>query len=107
MPGTSTDAEMVASLLLWISIRLAIAMTAIVVAERVVSALIRARVRQIEDHYQRFVGGALAGNDAAIAALVAAPRRHHLAIARLLVEPLIDDRDPARIVRTRAIVSAL
>ena len=38
---------------------------------------------------------------------MAAPARHRLAIARLLIEPLIDDRDPARIARTRAIVGAL
>ena len=39
---------------------------------------------------------------AALGRLAEIPARHRLAIARLLVEPLIDDRDPARIVRTRA-----
>ena len=82
-------------------------MTAIVVAERAVSALMRARGRHLEDRYRPLVAGALAGDDAAVGRLVAAPARHRLAIARLLIEPLIDDRDPARIARTRAIVGAL
>ena len=107
MPGVSPDAEVVARLLLWLSIRLVLAMAAIVVAERVVSALIAARRRHLQDRYRPFVHGALAGDDRAVGRLVEAPARHRLTIARLLVEPLIDDRDPARIVRTRAIVSAL
>ena len=82
-------------------------MTAIVVVERAVSALVRARRDYIVHRYQPFVRGALAGDDAAVGRLVAAPARHHLGIARLLVEPLIDDRDPALIARTRAIVIAL
>ena len=107
MPGTSPDVESVARLLLWMSVRLALAMTAIVVVERAVSALVRARRESIEDRYRPLVRGALAGDDAAVGRLVAAPARHRLAIARLLIEPLIDDRDPARIARTRAIVGAL
>jgi HEAT repeat protein len=107
MLGTSPDVESVARLLLLVSVRLALAMTAIVVVERAVSALVRARRDYIEHRYRPFVRGALAGADAAVGRLVAAPTRHHLGIARLLVEPLIDDRDPARIARTRAIVIAL
>ena len=84
MSGTSPDVEVVARLLLWLSIRLVLAMTAIVVAERAVAAMIRARGRQLEDRYRPLVADALAGNDAAIGRLVAAPARHRLAIARLL-----------------------
>src|SRR3954454_4105892 len=101
MPGVSPDAEVVARLLLWLSIRLVVTMTAIVVAERVVSAVIGARRRHLQDRYRPFVDLALAGDDGAVRRLADAPPRHRLAIARLLVEPLIDDRDPARIVRTR------
>ncbi len=100
-------AKSVARLLLWVSVRLALAMTAIVVVERAVSALVRARRVHIEDRYGPLVRRALAGDDAAVGRLVAAPARHRLAVARLLIEPLIDDRDPARIARTRAIVGAL
>ena len=107
MPGTLSDVEAVARLLLWLSVRLALAMTAIVVAERAVSALIRMRVAYVEDRYTPLVRGALAGDDAALGLLVAAPARHRLVVARLLIEPLIDDRDPARITRTRAIVGLL
>ena len=107
MSGPLPDVESVARLLLWVSVRLALAMTAIVVVERAVSALVRARRQSIEDRYRPLVGGALAGDDTAVGRLVAAPARHRLAMARLLVEPLIDDREPARIARTRAIVGAL
>ena len=107
MPGTSPDVDFVALLLLWVSVRLALAMTAIVVVERVVSALVRARRESIGDRYRPLVSSALAGDDAAVGRLVAAPARHRLAIARLLIEPLIDDREPARIMRTRAVVGVL
>ena len=107
MSGTSADVEVVAAILLWLSIRLVLAMTAIVVAERAVAAMIRARGRQLEERYRPLVSDALEGNHAAIGRLVAAPPRHRLIIARLLIEPLIGDRDPARIARTRAIVGAL
>jgi len=107
MPGTSQDAEFVARLLLWLSVRLALGMTAVVVVERAVSALVRARREWIEDRYRPLVRSALAGDDAAVGRLVATPARHRLAIARLLIEPLIDDRDPARISKARALVEAI
>ena len=71
------------------------------------SALLQARRLRIENRYSPLVRRALAGDDAALGRLVAGPARHRLAVARLLIEPLIDDRDPARIARTRAIVGAL
>ena len=39
--------------------------------------------------------------------LLASPARHRLALAWLLIEPLIEDRDPERIARTRAIAQAM
>jgi hypothetical protein len=107
MPATSFEVESVARLLLWVSVRLALAMAAMVVVERTVSALARARREYVEDRYRPLVGAALTGDDTAVVRLVAAPVRHRLAIARLLIEPLIDDREPARITRTRAIVGGL
>ena len=50
---------------------------------------------------------ALAGDDAARAELLGSPARHRLALARLLIEPLIEDRDPERIARTRALAEAM
>ena len=56
------------------SVRLALAMTAVVVVERAVFALLRARRLRIEDRYSPLVRRALAGDDAALGLLVAAPR---------------------------------
>jgi|SRR6187399_3198414 hypothetical protein len=107
MGGTSLDAESLARLLLWTSIVLVIALTAVVVVERTVFALLRARRLQVEGRYAPLVRRALAGDGAAHGLLVASPARHRLVVARLLIEPLVDDRDPARITRTRVIVAAL
>jgi len=58
---------------------------------------------------ERFTGSGapIDGDEAAVRALAACPSRHRITVARLLITPLIDDRDPARIARTRAIVQAL
>ena len=101
------DVESVVRVLLWISIALALAMTAVVVVERTALVLLLARSLRIGNRYGPLVRRALAGDDAALGLLVASPTRHRLAIARLLIEPLISDRDPARIIRTGAIVGAL
>lgn len=104
---TPRDAESIARVLLWMSVGLALGMTTGVVVERAAYALLQARRLRIASRYIPLVSRALAGDDGALGLLVASPGRHRLAIARLLVEPLVHDRDPARITRTRTIVSAL
>ena len=78
-----------------------------VVAERSVVASLRNRHRRIERRYASIVRRALAGDDSAIAELTRSPKRHHIAIARILVLPLYDDPDPNRIARTREILRAM
>ncbi len=107
MRGTLLDAESVARVLLWTSMALALAMTVFVVVERTVFALLRARRLRLANRYNPLISRALAGDDTALEALVESPARHRLPIARLLLEPLINDRDPARIMRTRTIAGAL
>jgi HEAT repeats len=107
MSGVLFEAEYVASVLMWTSIALALIMVAAVVGERAAIALLQLRYRRIERRYGPLLGRALIGEDAAMRELVASPARHRLDIARLLIEPLIDDRNPDRILRTRAIVDAL
>jgi len=107
MRGTSLDAESVARILVWMSSAFVLAMTVGVVIERTAFELLRVRRLRIANLYSPLVGRALAGDDGALGFLVASPARHRLAVARLLLEPLIDDRDPTRITRTRAIVDAL
>ena len=86
---------------------LVLAIAAGVLVERTVFGLLRARRLRLAHRYSPLVRRALAGDDAALGLLVAGPARHRLAVARLLIEPLIDDRDPARIARTRAMVGTL
>ena len=63
--------------------------------------------RRTEQRYEPLVRRALAGDEAAHHALVASPSRHRLTIGALLVLPLISDRDPRRIARTRTLVETL
>src|SRR5881628_1957030 len=107
MSGPSPHIESFAHTLLLLSVRLALTMVVIVAIERAVSALLRARRRYVEERYGPLVRRVLSGDEAALAEIVAGPRRHRLTIAKLVMDPLIFDRDPVRIARTRAIVSAL
>jgi HEAT repeat protein len=82
-------------------------MAAAVVVERAVFGLQQARRRRLTQQYRPLVQRALEGDDTARRELLASPPRHRLAVARLLIEPLIDDRDPERIARTREIAQGM
>jgi len=101
------DAAHVASVLMWTSVVLAAAMTIAVVAERALVALQQLREHRIERRYHPLVQRALDGDDQARHALAASPSRHRVAIAWLLIGPLIDDRAPERVERTRAIATVI
>jgi HEAT repeat protein len=94
-------------ILLQIGAVLTLAMLGAVVLERAVFAVAMVRQRRLYRRYDAVVRRALDGDDEAARVLAASPRRHRLPLAVLLVTPLIDDRDPARIARTREIVQAL
>src|SRR5262249_60734848 len=51
--------------------------------------------------------GALAGDLHATATLAESPPRHRLRIGSLLIEPLIDERDPSRVAATRRVARAI
>ena len=96
-----------ASVVLWTSVALAGAAFAAVVVERAAVAMIQIRRRGIALRYQPLIQRALAGDDAACGVLAVSPGRHRPVVARLLVEPLITDRRPTRIARTRVIAEQL
>jgi HEAT repeats len=96
-----------ALLILWFAAVLAMSATGAVVAERASYGLREWRRRRFEAHYAPLVARALSGDAAAECALVEAPRAFRLDIATLLVAPLVADRDPTRIARTREIVRAM
>ncbi len=93
--------------LVWAAMTLAGAMTLAVVVQRMALAGYEAGARRIARHYTPLARRALDGDDGALEALVSSPARHRIAIARLLITPLIEDRDPERIAATRRIVRAM
>lgn len=93
-----------ATIMGWIALVLACLSLVAVVIERGGVALWSMRRRRAERRYEPLIRHALCGDDAAGNALIAVPTRHRLLIAELLIVPLIDDKDPERIVRTRHLV---
>jgi len=96
-----------APLIVWAAVATAVAMAAAVVIERAEFGVRQALDRRLLQRYRPLVQRALAGNETARGGLLDSPARHRLAVARLLIEPLIEDREPLRIARTRAIADAL
>jgi HEAT repeat protein len=94
-------------LMVWTAIVAACTMAAAVVVERTAFGVQQALSRQVTQRYRPLVQRALAGDETARGELLGSPARHRLAVARLLIEPLIEDRDPERIARTRAIAEAM
>jgi HEAT repeat protein len=93
--------------LLRLGIVLTAVMMAAVVVERVAYAIQLFRDRRIENRYLALIHRAVGGDETARRELAACPSRHRLAIAWLLITPLILDRDPARIVGTRETAQAM
>ena len=103
----SVEPPVVGLFLLQLGLVLTAVMLAAVVVERVGYAIQLFRERRLEKRYLPVVRRAVAGDEAARGRLAASPSWHRLPIARLLLIPLIDDRDPARIAGTRETVKAM
>jgi hypothetical protein len=101
------DAARFATVILWTSIGLASVMIVAVVVERTVVGALNARQRRLERRYRPLIDAALARNEAAFGKLASIRPYHRIVVARLLLEPLIVDRQPARIAGTRAIAEAM
>jgi len=91
----------------WLAVALAFSTVGAVVVERAVFGLREARRRRFEAYWIPLVTRALAGDDAAARGLTTSPVGDRLSLAMLLIRPLVDNRDPARIARTRQIVQAM
>jgi HEAT repeat protein len=94
-------------LMVWAAAVAALTMAAAVVVERAAFGVRRAWSRHLTRRYRPLVRRALAGDETARGELLASPATHRLALAWLLIEPLIEDRDPERIARTRALAQEL
>jgi HEAT repeat protein len=99
--------ERLAPLFVTAGAMLVILAAAAVLVERSAFAWNRFRARRLDRRYAPVVHRALGGDAAAVDTLAASPRRHRIAVATLLITPLVHDRDPARIVATRTVVRAL
>ena len=91
----------------WMALAAACTMAAAVVVERAAFGVQQALGRHVTQRYGPLVQRALAGDEAARRELMASPARYRLALAWLLVEPLIEDRDPERSARTRALAEEI
>src|SRR5262245_33070389 len=93
--------------MVWIALGLAASMTFAVASERIVFAWYDVQRRHVERQYGPLARRAIDGDRGALQALAGSPSRYRLLIARLVLVPLVDDRTPARVEATRAIVQAL
>jgi hypothetical protein len=101
------DVERVAVVLAQIGLFLAILMAVAVIAERTLFARQSRQRRRFNSLHGPIVRRALEGSDAAARELAASPPANHFSIARLLVEPAIDERHPERVVRARVLARSL
>jgi len=99
--------QRIAAVLIESSVILVVGMAVAVLLLRGLVAVQQALQRRQLRRFRPLVDAALRGDPAALQQLAAIPIRHRLLIGRLLIEPLIDDRDPGRIASTRDIVRAL
>jgi hypothetical protein len=99
--------ERAAVWLFWVALALAGVALGAVIIERLSYGWASLRSDRIRRGYQPLIDRALAGDEAAGLELAASPARHRLALAWLLIQPLIDDRDPTRIAGTRRLADAI
>ena len=91
----------------WAGIGIAAALMLTIVVGRVAMALTEARQERLRTRYESPIRRALNGDTDALRELTSSPPRDRLLLARLMILPLIVDRDPSRIAATRAIFRAL
>jgi hypothetical protein len=98
------DAYRFATAMVWLGTFLVLVNLVAVVSERTIFALGKFRRRLLEHRYQPIAERAILGDPAARHRLVVSPRRHRFYVARLLVQPLYNRRDPERVAKVRAIL---
>jgi HEAT repeat protein len=92
---------------LWLGLTVATAMAVAVIVERIGQIAHERFVRRLMRRYGPLIDRALRGDTEALEALVRSPSRYRLALARLLIFPLVEDRHPDRIAATRDIIRAM
>jgi HEAT repeat protein len=93
--------------LLWVAAAVAAAMLLAVVVQRIVLAGHAAWAGRVTRKYAAVLARALAGDAVALRALEQSPSRHRITIAMMMVQPLVEDREPAKVAAARAAFEAL
>jgi hypothetical protein len=99
--------ESAADVLVVVSGTLALFVGLIVVIERLAFGWWKTRRQRLERTYAPLLARALDGDDQAQRRLAAAPRRHHLVLAELLIFPVLDRRDWTQAGRLRTVFRAM
>ena len=93
--------------LLWAGLILAVSTFSAVAIGRLAYGLGSLRDERLRRRYRPLLQRALEGDDEARLTLIASPSRHRVHLVLLLIAPLLEDRDPERIDRTRRLADAL
>jgi HEAT repeat protein len=107
MTGLILEFTRLVPFMVWGAIVFALTMVAAVVVERAVFGVQQALSRRLTQRYGPLIQRALEQDATAQRALSVSPARHRIALAWLLISPLVEDRDPGRIATTRTIAEAM
>jgi HEAT repeat protein len=99
--------ERIVLAVVWAGVVLASGMSVAVLIQRVALYWHGVFVRRIGLRYGPLVQRALAADSQALAAVAESPSRYRLTIAKLVIDPLINNRAPARISAARRVVQTL
>jgi HEAT repeat protein len=97
----------IAHVLIELSAAMTALMMAAVLVERTYIGLRQLRWRYLERRYSGLLAAGLEGDRAALTELIESPPRHRYSLAMMLARPLIGDRSPDRIAKTRALAKAM
>src|SRR5262245_988618 len=87
-----------------LAVAIALATAAVVLVERQWLRYQARRTERVSRKYASAIQRAIAGDHDSRLALGRAPRSERFVIARLIITPLIDDRDPDRIATAREVI---
>jgi HEAT repeat protein len=105
--GTLLNIDRLAVWAVWLGLAVAAAMAAIVIVTRLGLIAHERFLRRLKARYGPRIEDALGGDAGALDSLVRSPSRYRLELARLLIFPLVVDRNPDRIAATRDIIRAM
>jgi HEAT repeat protein len=107
MTGLLLEFVLLAPLMVWAAAVFVLTIAAALVVERAVFGLQQSLSRHLTELYGPLIRRALEQDETAQRALSVSPARYRIALAWLLISPLVEDRDAGRIATTRALAQAM